>query len=264
MTDAWDDAALALSPEAYWSFDDDGGGDILLTDLTGNGHDGSLIQAPTLGTLSNGMKGAHFNNANLDEIRVLDVHELRPEVWPALTVTAWVQQDLAGMDGSTRSIWSKMQTSGVPDSGVAMGTWTGNPTGAWARFGGGPGGGQSNPSDRFQTKSSGVSPVVLVEADTAIHLAFVLTFGVSGGIQWYLNGEPYPHNEYGNDSFTWGSGSTAFRNLRIGVTDFGSAWDGMVAKMGWWNTALTDEDIAAIYGAGPPPATFNLQLGLPL
>ena len=261
MSDAWDDIAVALGPVAYWPLDEASGS---RADLTGNGHTASEISSVGQGTMANGFTAADFTGSP-SELRATDAVALRPEGYSVLSCSWWAETTTFG---ATRSFFSKYTTSGVPDSGIVTGMWSSTPdTEVNVRFGGGSGGGQSNPHDRFQTKSSGVPEVITLESGVPLHMAFVLTFGASGGIQWYLNGQPYDHNEYGNNSFTWGSGTTIGQNFRFGTTDYGTAYDGLLAKVAWFDRALTDEEVLSLYtgsaGGGGRDGLFLPSLPMP-
>lgn len=90
---------LVANPIAHWPLDDGAG--TTASDISGNGHDGTLVSGPTWSGSGQFGGALDFDGTN-DQVEVSSI----PQGWSAITVAAWVKND-TGADGTTNDIMSR-------------------------------------------------------------------------------------------------------------------------------------------------------------
>jgi len=223
-TNAYDLAVLALNPVAYYTFSNLTG--TTISDVTGNGHDGTISGGYTLGVAGPlaGATGATFNGS--DAVVVV------PGVWggtPAITVIAWYQT-VPGVTGPRAIVGG----NGVEYVNLQTATASG-----------------SGSSGVF-TDTGSVSPT-LAPATTPTGWHMVVLSATSGAIDEYIDGVQVYSNA---KTFNTVAPTLAANGVHIGgVGNTLRRFDGTISDVALFNTALSATDVSNLYTVAGPLIT---------
>jgi len=219
-------AVLADSPVGYWRLGESSG--TTMTDSSGNGHDGTYVNTPTLGQTGAvpGNTSALFTAASTQRGVVTDRAAL--DITGALTLEAWVN---CASYSSNRGVIAKYVTTSNQRGYVMTVNGSGNVLTVFS----------SNGSATKVTTTAAV-----IGLNTWRHVAVVYIPSTSieiyiDGVSSILDTTSIPAAIFSNTADLW-IGLQA-------ISAVGNSWDGLLDECAVYNTALTSARIAAHYAA---------------
>lgn len=239
---AYDAAVLADDPDVYWAMS--GADDGTEPDLSGGGLGGAYFGTPTTTTLPNGDAAVDFDGAT-QYFEAADADVLSPATTGVITIEAWMRPDVLQFpnDESSGYIhWMGKGTAGQHEYVSRMYSLENTEnrpnriSGYSFNLSGGLGAGSY-----FQDE---------IVAGEWIH--YVLVINSTATSEAYPNG----YTKVYRDGVLRDQDDLSIRGqiivpersaapFRAGTRDFGSWFDGAVAKIAMWDTELTAEQILA-------------------
>jgi hypothetical protein len=222
-------AVLADSPVGYWRLGESSG--TTMTDSSGNGHDGTYVNTPTLGQTGAvpGNTSALFTAASTQRGVVTDRAAL--DITGALTLEAWVN---CASYATNRGIIAKYLGSGNQRSYVLTINSSGNLLAVISRTG------------VFATAKT-ITTSNVIGLNTWRHVAFVYVPSTSmeiflDGVSVLLDTTSVPSSAFSGSADLW-------IGQQFDSATAANAWDGLLDECAVYNTALSSARIAAHYAA---------------